>query len=170
MLDLIHLFFGIALGLIIIGGFIAYLFGKLFYPPGENVLPDQKNRINPEDIAQENSGQQESRDHKGPDRFEQELDEIYRQLEGPAPLEVPKEERPPAEEEEREKEMEEEEIGELKTEKDTRPDRPKYQEIYQAFDAGETVTDLARNFRKNKGEIELILNLRGRDDREEEAI
>jgi len=41
-----------------------------------------------------------------------------------------------------------------------------HSDIYQAFDAGLNITDLARKFKKDKGEIELILNLRSRDDQE----
>ncbi|MEL7564657.1 MAG: hypothetical protein AAGU27_07215 [Dehalobacterium sp.] len=41
-----------------------------------------------------------------------------------------------------------------------------YRDIYHAYDAGVNITDLARKFKKNQGEIELILNLRSRGDGE----
>ncbi len=37
---------------------------------------------------------------------------------------------------------------------------PKYAEIYNAYDRGIEITEIARNTGRHKGEIELILNLR----------
>ncbi|ACA60239.1 hypothetical protein [Candidatus Desulforudis audaxviator] len=43
-----------------------------------------------------------------------------------------------------------------------RPGRkvPLHEQVYQAFDRGKPVTELARQFGRHKGEIELMLNLR----------
>ncbi len=36
----------------------------------------------------------------------------------------------------------------------------KYDHIYQAFDSGQSITDIAKKFQRTQGEIELILNFR----------
>jgi predicted transcriptional regulator len=40
------------------------------------------------------------------------------------------------------------------------PDMELYREVFQAYDAGKTVTEIAKELGRGKGEIQLILNLR----------
>lgn len=144
MPNLIHILFAIAVGLIMISVIIINLLGKVL-DQSEETAPDIR-QINQEDRKiQEIQQLPNSQDNKEYNRFEQELDGIYEYLEAISGRDEPKE----------------------KIEKQVAvvSKSSNHMEIYQAFDAGETVTDIARNFSKSKGEIELILNLRDRDDR-----
>ncbi|ATW25647.1 hypothetical protein [Candidatus Formimonas warabiya] len=138
MPNLIHLLFGLSvmMALLFIG--LIYCLSKFpWSQPDSGATPDPVEISHQKEKKGEISEEYETEEGT---HFEQELDEIYRQLE----------------------------LREMRdAEKNLDQDSPKYSDIYQAFDAGQSITDMARSFGKTTGEIELILNLRGHLKQEE---